>query len=210
MLQGVLGVVDYEAGNGKSVMNALTWLGIDARLCAQPDDLRNCDGIVLPGVGSAAATMASLNALGLDTALTELVVEQRVPFLGICVGLQVLFETSEESDATCFGWLPGHITKLDDAQERVPHIGWNTVTKVGEHPLLRSIPDRSFFYFVHSYRAVPDDPSHILGTTDYPDAFPSIVGAGNILGVQFHTEKSSRFGLELLRNFATVAGAVPC
>lgn len=197
----MIGVINYKAGNAKSVISALNAISIPCKLVSSSEELAALSHIILPGVGSADATMESLRELDLIDTLTAQVIDQGKPFLGICVGLQILFETSEEGDANCLGWFKGKVTKLKGENIRVPHIGWNTVTQTMEHPFFKDIPDQSHFYFVNSYYAQPTDGSIILGTTEYGPRFPSIVGHKNVLATQFHAEKSGEFGLQLLRNF---------
>ena len=204
----MIGVVDYRAGNAPSVMYALARCGIDARLVRTADDLATVDRIVLPGVGAAAATIASLTGSGLVEPLHRQVIERRTPFLGICIGLQILFERSEEGPAECLGWLPGTVERFP-ATDRVPQIGWNEIRVTRPHPLVARWPERPYCYFVNSFYAVPADSGSVLGTTDYSVAFCSMVAHDNIAATQFHAEKSGEIGLRVLRNFAAWDGA-PC
>lgn len=201
----MIGVVDYRAGNAPSVMFALARLGLDARLVAAAADLDDVDRIILPGVGAARATVDSLTDTGMVDALRARALEERVPFLGICIGLQVLFERSEEGPAECLGWLPGEVRRFPDTV-RVPQIGWNVVRFTRDHALTEGLPADPYCYFVNSYHAVPADPAAVLGTTDYADEFCSVVASGNVAATQFHAEKSGEVGLRILRNFATWDG----
>lgn len=201
----MIGVVDYRAGNAPSVMFALARLGLDARLVADAADLDEVDRIILPGVGAARATVDSLAETGMVDALRARALEERVPFLGICIGLQVLFERSEEGPAECLGWLPGEVRRFPDTV-RVPQIGWNVVRFTRDHALTEGLPADPYCYFVNSYHAVPADPEAVLGTTDYADEFCSVVASGNVAATQFHAEKSGEVGLRILRNFATWDG----
>jgi glutamine amidotransferase len=201
----MIGVVDYRAGNAPSVLYALERLGIPARLVGDADGLDAVERIVLPGVGAATATIASLEASALVDALTRRVVTERTPFLGICIGLQVLFERSEEGPAECLGWVPGHVQRFPDT-DRVPQIGWNEVRTTRAHPLVTGWPADPYCYFVNSYHAVPADPATVLATTEYSVPFCSMVAAGNIAATQFHAEKSGEIGLRVLRNFASWDG----
>jgi glutamine amidotransferase len=194
----VISIIDYKAGNARSVQYALTRLGIDAQLVTTPAELEAAERIVLPGVGSAQATMDFLHDSGCGALLTRRVREESVPFLGICVGLQVLFDHSEEGDVKCLGWLPGKVRRFT-GDLRVPQIGWNQVSArdawfdgVGEH-----------FYFVNSYYAMPEDDSVLAATANYGTDFTAAVRVGNITATQFHIEKSGPDGLELLRRWAT-------
>ncbi len=201
----MIGVVDYRAGNAPSVMYALARLGIDARLVSDAEAVREVDRIILPGVGAAGATVASLTNSGLVEILTERVLNQGTPFLGICVGLQILFEYSEEGETDCLGWLPGKVKRFSGSV-RVPQIGWNSVRFVRDHALTKGLPEDPYLYFVNSFHAVPTDDDDVLGVTDYAGEFCSVVAHGNIAATQFHAEKSGEVGLRILTNFATWNG----
>jgi glutamine amidotransferase len=201
----MIGVVDYHAGNAPSVMYALARLGLTARLVRSPADLDAVDRIVLPGVGAAGATMASLRASRLIDGLRAHVLDRAVPFLGICIGLQVLFEHSEEGPAECLGWIPGHVARFPDT-DRVPQIGWNLVSTTRPHPLVAGWPADPYCYFVNSYYAVPASSDDVLATTDYSVEFTSMVAHDNIAATQFHAEKSGEIGLAVLRSFASWDG----
>jgi glutamine amidotransferase len=202
----MIGVVDYRAGNAPSVLYALERLGLPARLVDDAAGIGAVERIVLPGVGAAAATMASLEESDLVAPLTRRVVDDGVPFLGICIGLQVLFERSEEGPAECLGWLRGGVRRFPDT-DRVPQIGWNEVRVAREHPLVVGWPADPYCYFVNSYHAVPADSEAVLATTEYSEPFCSMVAAGNVAATQFHAEKSGEIGLRVLRNFSTWDGA---
>jgi glutamine amidotransferase len=201
----VIGVIDYRAGNAPSVGYALERLGIEHRLVSVPAELEQADRLVLPGVGAAQATMDSLADSELIEPLTRLVTEERTPFLGICIGLQVLFEHSEEGDTECLGWVPGRVQRFDGSQ-RIPQIGWNAVRFLRCHPVTAALPEGSHFYFVNSYHALPADQADVLGVTEYGVDFCSVVSHDNILATQFHAEKSGELGLRLLSAFATWDG----
>jgi glutamine amidotransferase len=198
----MIAVVDYRAGNAPSVLYALEHLGIPARLVSKPHEVAAAERIVLPGVGAARATIDSLVEQDLVAALTDRVQGDGVPFLGICIGLQVLFDHSEEGDTATLGWVPGRVRRFPDSG-RVPQIGWNRVRFTRAHPLAVALPDDGHFYFVNSYYCVPDEPADALGVTDYTVDFCSVVARENIVATQFHAEKSGPLGLELLRAFAT-------
>ena len=197
----MIDVIDYRAGNSPSVIYALERLGLECRLVAKPEEIAESERLVLPGVGAAAATLDSLRESDLLDALTQRVQQDRVPFLGICIGLQVLFEHSEEGNTPGLGWLPGRIRRFGDAL-RVPQIGWNEVRFTRSHPVTAGLPDRSHYYFVNSYHCVPDDPADALGLTDYTVEFCSVVARENVVATQFHAEKSGELGLALLRGFS--------
>jgi imidazole glycerol-phosphate synthase subunit HisH len=202
----MIGVIDYRAGNAPSVGFALERLEIEHRLVATPGDLDGCERIILPGVGAARATIDSLSESGLIEPITARVRGDGVPFLGICIGLQVLFEHSEEGDVAGLGWVPGYVRRFPDDQ-RVPQIGWNSVRLRRDHPVTADFPDGGHCYFVNSYYASPADPAHVLGETAYNVEFCSIVAHGNVMATQFHAEKSGELGLRLLRGFSTWDGS---
>lgn len=197
----MIGVVDYRAGNAPSVMYALARLDVPARLVATPDELDDVERIILPGVGAARATLDSLADSALIEPLTRRVVEDRVPFLGICIGLQVLFDRSEEGPTDCLGWLPGEVRRFP-ASGRVPQIGWNAVTFRRPHPLVADLPDPSHCYFVNSYYATPARPEDVVGVAEYGVELAAIVAHDNIAATQFHAEKSAELGLRLLAAFS--------
>jgi glutamine amidotransferase len=197
----MIGVVDYRAGNAPSVGYALDSLGLPYRLVTGGADLAGCERLILPGVGAARATLASLRESGLVEPLSRAVVDEGRPFLGICIGLQVLFGHSEEGNVDCLGWIPGRVRRFP-ADVRVPQIGWNTVHPTRPHPLTNGLPDPAHCYFVNSYYAVPDDGDDVLASTDYAGEFCSIAARGNIVATQFHAEKSGSIGLGLLERFA--------
>jgi glutamine amidotransferase len=202
-----IAVLDLGTGNLRSVAKALEGVGLDPRVTADPDELRGASGVVLPGVGNFNAAAADLRAKGLDQALLELRGEGR-PYLGICLGLQLLFEESEEHGGSAgLGWFPGRVERFPEVDSsgkalRVPHIGWNQVTWSGRHPMLEGLPEREHYYFVHAYRARPEEGSCIVGHTDYGGPFAAAVAEERVFAVQFHPEKSQRAGLALLRAYA--------
>jgi imidazole glycerol-phosphate synthase subunit HisH len=197
----MIDVVDYRAGNSPSVIYALERLGLHCRLVAKPEQIAESERIVLPGVGAARATLDSLRESELVAALEQRVRADRVPFLGICIGLQVLFEHSEEGDTDCLGWLRGTVRRFPGTL-RVPQIGWNAVRLTRAHPLVTGVPDGGHFYFVNSYFSDPADPADVLGVTEYGVEFSSIVARDNLVATQFHAEKSGSLGLRVLENFA--------
>ena len=202
----VLAVVDYGAGNLRSVQKALERSGARADVVADPDELRRADAIVLPGAGAFADAAGGLRAKGLDEAIVE-GIGSGTPYRGLCLGLQLLFDESDEHGATRgLGALPGRVERFPDKAPNgdvllVPHIGWNAVRFEGSHPVISQLPNDTCFYFVHSYRAVPAREGDTVGWTSYGDEFTSAVARDNIVAVQFHPEKSHRAGLRLLRNF---------
>jgi glutamine amidotransferase len=197
----MIDVIDYRAGNAPSVQFALEHLGIPCRLVDTAAQVARSERLVLPGVGAARATLASLHEQGLVDPLAERVTAG-VPFLGICIGLQVLFEHSAEGDTPCLGWVPGRVERFG-SDRLVPQIGWNEVRFVRDHPVTAGLPVGGHFYFVNSYHCVPSDAADVLGVTEYGDEFCSVVARRNIVATQFHAEKSGALGLSLLRNFST-------
>ena len=196
----MIAIIDYGAGNLRSVANAIELLGYDAKITSSPDEVLSAEAVFLPGVGAAADTVSSLKAHGLDKALRE-VIANNTPFFAVCVGLQVLFEETEEGGGCrCLGLLPGKVRRLP-VGIKVPHIGWNNVKKANPHPLFDGIAEDSFFYFVHSYYVEPSSQSEVIGVTEYGKTFASAIARGNMVATQFHPEKSGAIGLKMYGNF---------
>jgi glutamine amidotransferase len=196
-------IVDYGVGNLRSVEKAFAAMGCEALVTSDESLLRHAERLVLPGVGAFAACMRELSARGLDNLVRERV-KEGTPLLGVCVGMQMLFEESEEFGETFgLGLLKGRVRRFP-GDLVVPQVGWNQVRQRGNHPLLADIQDNAFFYFVHSYSCEADDLAVVIGETDYGALYPSVVARENIYGVQFHPEKSQAAGLRLLANFARV------
>jgi len=201
----VITIVDYRAGNLTSVRLALEHIGVACEITNEPSRILAAERLIFPGVGAAAEAMKNLREMGILSPL-QTVASRGTPFLGICLGTQVVFEFSEEDGGTpCVGLMPGRVIRFapTDASCKIPQMGWNSVRFRREHPLLDGVEDRSEFYFVHSYYPAPSNPSHIVGETDYADVvFASVVGKDNIFATQFHPERSGRIGLKLLENFS--------
>ena len=191
-----IAVVDHGAGNLVSIAQGLRRAGAEITVAESPEALRSADGIVLPGVGSTSAVMAGIEEGG----FTEPIQASEVPILGICVGMQVLFDSSDEDGAACLGLLPGRVRRIADAP-RLPHIGWNDLNVVGRDPLLADLPDDPTVYFVHSYAPVPDDRRVVVATTHYGSEIVAVVRQDHIAGVQFHPERSGAIGLDILARF---------
>jgi imidazole glycerol phosphate synthase glutamine amidotransferase subunit len=203
-----IAVVDYGAGNLVSIDQALAVAGADVVIARRPSDLAGAAGLIVPGVGAAAPAMARLARRDLVGPIRAWIAADR-PFLGICLGMQLLFEGSDEDGATTLGVLPGRTVRLVDAP-RLPHIGWNTVRRTRDHPLFAGIPVDAPFYFVHSFAPRPAGPEAeaiTLAVTDHGPDFVSAVACGSLAGVQFHPERSGRDGLRLLAAFVELASA---
>lgn len=222
-------IVDYGIGNLRSMEKALEAVGADVVRSDREVDIERADKIVLPGVGAFGACADEIRRRGLEEPVLK-AIESGKPFLGVCIGMQLLFEVGEEmGQHEGLGVLSGHVLRLDavpeiaglsadsptnttagtgrsagtwDEKLKIPHMGWNTIDPVTESPLLTGLPEEAYFYFVHSYAAVPDEPSDVLAYSRYGARFPAIVQRNNVFGVQFHPEKSQRNGLQILKNFA--------
>lgn len=197
-------IVDYGAGNLHSVARAVQDQGVRPLITTGPRYLDDAEALIVPGVGAAEDTMHNLRTHGLIEPIKEYIASGR-PFLGVCMGQQALFDYSEEDgEHECLGVLPGRIVRIPDVV-KVPHMGWNRVRFIRQHPIFDGIPDNSYFYFVHSYVPQPDDPSVVIGETDYGVTFPSVVGRDNVVATQFHPEKSGEMGLRMYGNFLRIA-----
>ena len=198
-------IIDYGAGNLRSVANAVTRLGYQPKITSSVNELLDAQAVILPGVGAAAATLVSRRALGLGVPIRQVIAEGR-PFFGVCIGLQVLFTGTEEGGGhECLGILPGRV-KLLPPGLKIPHMGWNQVKQRLSHPIFDGIPDDANFYFVHSYYVEPEDKSLIAADTDYGMPICSSVIKGNLIATQFHPEKSGESGLRMYDNFIKLAG----
>ena len=198
-------IVDYKAGNLTSVARALEHLGHRWEITDDPTRVRHAERVILPGVGAAGATMHNLNRLGLADVLRSDVAAAGKPFLGICIGIQVLLDYSDEDDTQCLGIIPGRVVRyprlLNGLPLKVPQIGWNQVRQVQSHPLFAGVPNHSHFYFVNSYYPVPEDPDLTIGSSDHGVSFTAALARSNVVATQFHLEKSGAAGLRLLDNF---------
>jgi len=208
-----IAIIDYEAGNLTSVLRAVRFLGFEATVTQDPDLILAADKVIFPGVGAAGSAMADLKRLGLNEVLNR-IRERSTPLLGICLGTQIIFDFSEEDGGTvCLGLLPGRTRRfpLDLSENgeklKIPHMGWNRVGLVKDHPVFRNVGPDQEFYFVHSYYPAPALESQVLGWTEYGLKFASIIGQGSLVAVQFHPEKSGRPGLNILKNFCTWDGS---
>lgn len=206
----MIAIIDYGAGNLRSVTNTFRFLKADVQTVATPAEMARAEKIVLPGVGAFGAGMEQLRAGGFIEPLRQAAAEG-TPLIGICLGLQYLFETSDEMGLhEGLGLLPGRVTRFPFGGNgadthgvtlKVPHMGWNALHRKRDHPLLEGVPDGAYAYFVHSYYAAPDDPADVIAATDYGIEFASVVGRGNVFGIQPHPEKSQSVGMRILKNF---------
>jgi len=205
----MIAIIDYDAGNLTSVARAVTHIGFECIVTNDINEICKAERIIFPGVGAAGSAMESIKRLGLDKAIQGAFLSGK-PILGICIGTQVIMDYSEENDTKCLGIIAGKVLsfKFDAIREngaglKIPHMGWNRITLRKRHFILSNLKEDDEFYFVHGYYPVPDDPEHLIGTTEYGIPFASILGYKNIIATQFHPEKSGRPGLAILRNFCT-------
>jgi imidazole glycerol-phosphate synthase subunit HisH len=194
-------IIDYQAGNLTSVVRSFKALGVEGRVTQDPAQVAAASRVVFPGVGAAGKAMATLKELGLDRALQESF-RQGTPILGICLGAQIILESSQENDTLCLGLLPGQTRVLPRVEGlKIPHMGWNRVRFLQPHPVFQGLPEEAEYYFVHSYYPDPAEKSMVLGVTEHGVEFPSALGWRNLVATQFHPEKSGRYGLKILENF---------
>lgn len=196
-------VIDYQSGNLRSVAKALEAVGARPVVTENPSELDAADAVILPGVGSGPAAMQALESRDLAAPIKNFITKGK-PFLGVCLGLQLLLDRTEEGDAPCLGIVPGQVKRLP-AGLKVPHMGWNSVEFNIGHPVFQGIPPSSHFYFVHSYYAAPNDDDGVAGTTTYGMPFCSAYARDNLVATQFHPEKSGTIGLQIYRNFLNFA-----
>ncbi len=196
-------IVDYGAGNLRSVSRAVAHVGLEPCVTADPHDVLAAEAVIVPGVGAAADTMRNLRERKLVEPVRDYIASGR-PFFGVCMGQQALLTVSEEGgEHGCLGVILGRVKKLP-AGQKVPHMGWNQVRQRRAHPIFDGIPDESYFYFVHSYYPQPEDESVVIGETEYGVTFASVLARDNIVATQFHPEKSGEIGLRMYRNFLTL------
>lgn len=199
-------IVDYGMGNLRSVLKKFEMIKVEAKISSSADEINQATKLVLPGVGHFAEGMKNIKEYGLLDVLQECVIKRQIPILGICLGMQLLGEWSEEGEVEGLGFLRGKVRRFNfekfSTKLRIPHVGWNNIKIRRESPLLKNIPDGTRFYFTHSYHFTDTDENDIIATTDYGYDFPSIIGRGNIYGTQFHPEKSHLIGLDIYKNFS--------
>lgn len=202
----MIGIINYGSGNIQAIATIYKKLNIEHRILDKPEDLEKAEKLILPGVGSFDETMQHLMDSGLKDKLNELVLEKKVPVLGICVGLQVMGYGSEEGELPGLGWISGRVKKFDtsliDTKPKIPHMGWNTIKDLKQHPLFKNIDHDFGFYFVHSYYFECEAEENKLTTSNYGAEFTSSIVSEHIIGTQFHPEKSHGNGVQLLKNFA--------
>jgi glutamine amidotransferase len=200
----MLAIIDYGMGNLGSIQNMLKYLGYKSVISNDPGTIAAADKLILPGVGAFDNGMENLNSKGLTEILNRRVLDEKVPVLGICLGMQLLSKRSEEGRLPGLGWIDAETIRFSFPEKsglRIPHMGWNSVAPRKKNPLIEEMPRDAHFYFVHSYHVTCRDPSDVLLTTSYGIELTSAVARGNIYGVQFHPEKSHRYGMGVLRNF---------
>jgi glutamine amidotransferase len=201
----MIAIIDTRTGNVGSIANMLKKIGVEAAVTREPDAIARADKLVLPGVGAFDAGMESLEASGLRPLLERRVLEEKVPILGLCLGLQLFTRRSAEGNRPGLGWIEGETVRFQIAADRglkIPHMGWNTIETPAAHALWEGMPPSPKFYFVHSYHVVCADAAATIATTEHGYRFTCAAARGNIMGVQFHPEKSHKYGMQLFRNFA--------
>lgn len=208
----MIAIIDYKAGNLKSVEHAVKKLGFACLVTQRKEEILDSQMVIFPGVGAAGKAMVDLRHLGLDEVLKE-DFEAGKPILGICLGAQIILDGSEENNARCLGLVPGSVKQFprplfseENKRLKIPHMGWNGVNVRKRHPVLKGIMPADEFYFVHAYYPVPASADCVLATTDHGIEFPSVIGHKNLIAVQFHPEKSGTAGLRILKNFCTWDG----
>jgi len=202
----MIGIIDYGSGNIQAIKNIYKKLKIECKFVSEPNQLDGVDEIILPGVGAFDEAMTQLNKSGLREVLDLMVLEQKVPVLGVCVGMQIMAESSDEGKLAGLGWFDAQVKLFDENiinhKPKLPHMGWNEIQPKSDHPILTSINFEKGYYFLHSYYFECHDENDVLATTYYGDAFHCAVNKGNIYGFQFHPEKSHSNGINLFKNFA--------
>lgn len=203
----MVSIIDYGAGNLTSVARALRHIGVTCRITDQHKEILSSERVIFPGVGAAGKAMEVIRRKNLDSVIRE-VIAQKKPFLGICLGAQVILGRSEEDNTECLNIISGITRRFQGRGIKVPHMGWNDISPVHGHPLLDGVSGRAQFYFVHSYYPAPEHEEDIIATTDYGSPFACIIGRDNVVATQFHLEKSGRHGLKMLENFCNWDGRV--
>jgi glutamine amidotransferase len=197
----MISIIDYKAGNLTSVGRALKHLGVPCAITSNPREIRSSERVIFPGVGAAGKAMEVIKSQGLDKVIHD-VIARKTPFLGICLGAQIILDKSEEDDAACLEIIPGVARKFPNVGIKIPHMGWNDISVERNHPIFKDINRKAQFYFVHSYYPEPENHENIIATTHYGITFASVIGRENVIATQFHLEKSGRNGLQILKNFS--------
>jgi len=201
----MIAIIGYEGGNLTSVQRAVKHVGFDSIITRDPSEIANAERLIFPGVGAAGASMEVLNKTGLTKVVNEEVMTKKKPFLAICIGIQILFEYSEEDDVDCLGFFKGEVKRFPEhapqGDIKIPQIGWNQVHQTRSHPIFAGVPNQAEFYFVNSYYCVPKEPDITIGEADYGLRFSCAVARQNIVATQYHLEKSGPAGLKMLKNF---------
>jgi glutamine amidotransferase len=203
----MISIINYKAGNLTSVKRALNHLDIPCIITDKSSEILSSERVIFPGVGAAGAAMEMIQSLKLDGIIRE-VIDQGKPFLGICLGAQIILDSSEENESVCLGVISGSAKRFTGTGLKIPHMGWNHISVIREHPVLKNIDPRAQFYFVHSYYPGPKRREDIIATTHYGIDFPSVIGTGNVIATQFHPEKSGPHGLQILKNFIDWDGRI--
>jgi len=203
----MISIINYKAGNLTSVERALKHLDIPCRITNNPEEIMASSKVIFPGVGAAGKAMEFIRSKRLDNILYDVIAEN-IPFLGICLGTQIILDKSEENDTSCLKIIPGISKRFPDSGIKIPHMGWNNISIIRPHPILSGIDPGAQFYFVHSFYPAPEREEDTIATTHYGVTFASIIGRGNIVATQFHPEKSGRYGLQMLKNFSKWDGYV--
>jgi len=196
----MIAIIDYRAGNLRSVERAIGHLSLECKVTDNIEEIVSARRVIFPGVGAAGKAMDTISELGLDRAMAK-VIEQGKPFMGICLGTQIIFDRSEEDDTACLGFIPGVVRKFQSHNLKIPHMGWNSISVKHDHPILESVDRQAQFYFVHSFYPDPLVQEDVIATTDYGIEFAAITARNNVVATQFHPEKSGRAGLKILENF---------
>lgn len=197
----MISIIDYKAGNLTSVERALKHLGVPCKITDRPEEIISSKGVIFPGVGAAGKAMEVIRSQNLDQVIYDVQAEN-IPFLGICLGAQIILDKSEEDNAICLKMIHGVAKRFSDIRLKIPHMGWNDISMVRDHPILEGINPKAQFYFVHSFYPDPEKYEDIVATTHYGITFASIICRGNVVATQFHPEKSGRYGLHILKNFS--------
>ena len=202
-------IINYGIGNLGSIKNMLKKAGVDSLISNQAKDIEQAEKLILPGVGAFDYGMVMLQKSGLEPVIRSKVLDDQVPILGLCLGMQLFFSKSEEGTESGLGWIKGNVIrfKFDSVEKinKIPHMGWNILINHQSHPLLNGLQDNARFYFVHSYHVTCENKDDIVASTEYEYSFPSVIARKNIMGTQFHPEKSHKFGMKILKNFSEIS-----